>query len=59
MNVTIYKILYFQHQTKLPFLNIKNQTCITLIMAHVNMITPFHQQIYHQQYGDRGESTFH
>jgi hypothetical protein len=34
------KILYFQHQTKLPLLNVKIQTCITLNVALLSLTTP-------------------
>jgi len=35
------KILYFQHQIKLPFLNMKNKTLVTLDVPHVSVIAPY------------------
>jgi hypothetical protein len=41
MNIIEYKkILHFQHQIKLPLLNVKNKAHVTLVVAHVNVTTP-------------------
>jgi hypothetical protein len=34
------KILYFQHQIKLPLLSMKNQTFVTLVVTPINVTTP-------------------
>jgi hypothetical protein len=40
MNLIEYKkILHFQDQIKLPLLNMKNKTHVTLVVVHVNVIT--------------------
>jgi hypothetical protein len=41
MNLIIYIKLYFQHQIKVPLLNMKKKTPITLAMAHVSVIAPY------------------
>jgi hypothetical protein len=35
------KILYFQHQIKLPFLNMKNEALVTFVVACVSVIAPY------------------